>query len=232
MKIELSAGKSFKVCLSIIGVMFLLNVGVLIAQFGFNVPAKNYFVHLFNMEYEYNLPSIWSAVQLLYAAILLYVLSRQMFDENNKYKWLWGLLSLAFFYLCLDEAFELHEKSMKITHQLLNTGGIFYYSWVIPAGVALFIMGIVYLKFTLALPKRTRNLFIISAIIYAGSAIFFELLEGPIEQAGHWMNLPYSILVLIEETLEMLGICLFTYSIIDYADTRAPNKPLQETQVQ
>jgi hypothetical protein len=220
MKIEITARKSFIVCLSIIGAMFILNTAVLIAQFGFGLAENNYFVRLLNMEYEHNLPTIWSAIQLLYASILLYVLSRQMFKEADKYKWLWALLSLAFFYLCMDEAFELHEKSMAPTHQLLGTGGALYYSWIIPAGIALFFMGLLYLKFTFDLPARTRNLFIIAGAIYVSSAIGFELLEGPIDQAGNWMNLPYAILVMIEETLEMFGICLFTYAVIDYSDNR------------
>jgi uncharacterized membrane protein YqgA involved in biofilm formation len=51
------------------------------------------------------------------------------------------------------------------------------------------LMGIVYLKFIFHLPVKTRNLFIISCAVYAGSAIGFELLEGSIDQAGNWMNL-------------------------------------------
>ncbi len=162
---------------------------------------------------------------MLYASLLLYCVSKKMFKEGDKYKWLWALLSLAFFYLCLDESFELHEKAMAPTHDLLNTSGILYYSWVIPAGLALIIMGFVYLKFVFQyLPTRTRNLFILAGAIYVGAAIGFELLEGPIDQAGHWMNLPYVLLVMVEETLEMFGICVFTYAIIDFADKRFPEK--------
>ena len=224
MKFEISAGKSFRITLSIIGVMLILHSVVMIAQYGLGVPKNNFFVHLLNMEYENNVPSLWSGLLLLYASFLLFCVSKQMFKEENKYKWLWALISFAFFYLCLDETFELHEKAMAPTHRLLNTGGIFYYSWVIPAGAALVVMGLVYLKFVFNLPARTRNLFILSGAIYVGSAIGFELLEGPIDQAGQWMNLPYALLVMVEETLEMFGICLFTYAIIDYADNRLPEK--------
>ncbi|MFA7229913.1 MAG: hypothetical protein WC071_01455 [Victivallaceae bacterium] len=226
MKIEFSSRKSFRFTLSIIGVMFVLHIFSMILQYGLGVPSKNFFVHLLNMEYENNIPSLWSGLLLLYASFLLFCVSRQMFKEEKSYKWLWTLLSLAFFYLCLDETFELHEKAMAPTHDLLNTGGIFYYSWVIPAGAALIIMGLVYLKFIFSLPARTRNLFILSGAIYVGTAIGFELIEGPIDQAGHWMNLQYAILVTFEETLEMFGICLFTYAVIDYADTRLPGKSL------
>ena len=219
MKFEISARKSFLVTLSVIGVMLLLHISAMIAQYGMGVPKNNFFVHLFNMEYENNLPSLWSGLLLLYASFLLYCVSKQKFKENDRFKWLWALLSLAFFYLCMDEVFELHEKAMAPTHKLLHTSGIFYYSWIIPAGIAVIIMGLV---FVFNLPARTRNLFILSAIIYAGSAIGFELLEGPIDQSGQWMSLPYAFMVMIEETLEMFGMCLFTYSIIDYADNHMP----------
>jgi len=218
MKIAFSARQSFLVTLSITGVMLVLNIAAIGAQFGLNVPENNFFVRLLNMEYENNLPTSWSALLLLYASALLYNLSKQKFKKTDPYKWLWALLSLAFFYLSLDESFELHEKLMGPTSQFLELSSIFYYSWVIPAGIALIFMGIVYLKFIFNLPFKTRILFIISCAIYVGSAIGFELLEGPIDQAGNWMNLPYTILVTMEETLEMFGICLFTYAVIDYTE--------------
>jgi hypothetical protein len=218
MKIVFSARQSFLVTLSITGVMLILNTAAIVAQFVLGFPENKFFVRLLNMEYENNLPTSWSAMLLLYASALLYCLSKNIFKKAGKYKWLWALLSLAFFYLAMDEAFELHEKLMGPTSNLLELSGIFYYSWIIPAGIALMLMGIVYLKFIFNLPIKTRYLFIISCVIYAGSAIGFELLEGPIDQAGNWMNLPYTILVTLEETLEMFGICLFTYAVIDYTD--------------
>ncbi|WP_457550980.1 hypothetical protein [Desulfobacula sp.] len=218
MKIEFSARQSFLVTLSITGVMLVLHIATIVAQFGLGVPENKFFVRLFNMEYENNLPSGWSAMLLLYASVLLYYLSKQKFKKAETYKWLWALLSLAFFYLSLDEAFQFHEKLMGPTSQFLELSGIFYYSWIIPAGIAVILMGIVYLKFIFNLPFKTRILFIISCAIYVGSAIGFELLEGPIDQAGNWMNLPYTILVTLEETLEMFGICLFTYAVIDYTE--------------
>jgi hypothetical protein len=224
MKLEISARKSFLIALSIIGVMLILHAVVMTAQYGLGVSKDNFFVVLCNMEYEKNLPSLWSGLQLLYASFLLYCVSRQMFKEEDKFKWLWALLSLAFFYLCMDETFELHEKAMAPTHNLLNTGGVFYYSWIIPAAAALIVMGLVYLKFVFSLPPKTRNLFILAGAIYVGAAIGFELLEGPIDQAGNWMNFTYCLLVMFEESLEMFGICIFCYAIIDFADNHKKSK--------
>ncbi len=220
MKKQFQAKKTFFLLLSCISALFLLNGATLIYRFGFGAPNSSFFFHFFNMENEHNLPSTYSALQLLFAAVLLYNLFKEMRFENAKYKWHWGLLSLAFFYLCMDEAFELHEKSMEPMHRIVETGGALYYGWIIPASICILIMGIVYFKFLFNLPGRTRNLFIAAGIIYVGAAIGFEMIEGPLDQKGQWMSLTYAILVMIEETLEMFGIALFCYAIIDYENRR------------
>jgi hypothetical protein len=66
MKIEFSARQSFLVTLSITGVMLVLHTATIFAQFGLGVPENKFFVRLFNMEYENNLPTNWSALLLLY----------------------------------------------------------------------------------------------------------------------------------------------------------------------
>lgn len=220
---QLQAAKTFTVLASIITILLLLNCATLVYKFGFGASEYSFFFHVFNMEYEQNVPTIYSALQLLFAAFLLYGVFKDKLAQNDLFKWHWGLLCLAFVYLSFDEAIELHEKSMPYVERISKTTGPLFYGWIIPASICVFVMGLFYIRFLLALPVRSRNLFIISGIIYVGSAIGFEMIEGPMEQSGNWMTLPYATLVTIEETLEMLGIALFCYAVIDY-ENRLKNK--------
>lgn len=47
-----------------------------------------------------------------------------------------------------------------------------------------------------------------------------ELLESPISEGGGYQSLRYMALVTIEEFLEMTGVVMFTYSVLDYIAMR------------
>jgi hypothetical protein len=66
------------------------------------------------------------------------------------------------------------------------------------------------------LPQRTLSLFVISGTIYVLGALGFELISG-FEATIHSQNtILYAILSTSEEVLEMLGIALFNYSLLEY----------------
>lgn len=221
MAIELRARSILRATLLITFLMAVGHVAVEIIRFHVADGQTSGLNQLFNLEYERNVPTFWSSTLLLFASVLLAMLAWQIRREGGDYVIHWSVLSAAFLYLSLDEWLQLHERIMGPMQRLLPTDdGPFYYGWIIPAGILVAIMGLAYLKFLLRLPRRTAVLFLVSGVIYVGAAIGFEMLEGPLDAAGEWMNPTYSLLVGMEETLEMIGICLFAYAVIDYAARR------------
>ena len=66
------------------------------------------------------------------------------------------------------------------------------------------------------LPTKTRRLFVVAAIVYIVGVIGTELIAGWYVELYGRNNLTYSFLAMLEETLEMIGIIVFIYALLDY----------------
>ena len=73
-----------------------------------------------------------------------------------------------------------------------------------------------YLKLFLNLPKRTKYLFVLSCSIFLIGQLAFEMLEGKHAEIYTRNNLTYAVYYTIEEFLEMMGLTIFIYALLDY----------------
>jgi hypothetical protein len=128
----------------------------------------------------------------------------------------WQLLAVIFLYLSLDEAVAIHEKWSNPVKSLLSTDGLFYHAWVIPAILFVSVFLMLYLRFLAHLPPKTRRLFKISSIIYITGAIGFEMISGALINSGGTKGLAYILCTHVEEGLELLGLSIFLYGLLDY----------------
>ncbi|MFK5937894.1 MAG: hypothetical protein QM497_05785 [Sulfurimonas sp.] len=128
---------------------------------------------------------------------------------------------MIFLFLSIDEMISIHENFTRITKLLVDTTGLLYYAWIIPYGIALIIFILTYSKFLLHLPKNIMLLFILSGSIFVLGAIGIEMFGGENVELMKGSNdsLHYAVLYTIEETLEMLGIALFIYTLLTYIKT-------------
>jgi len=170
---------------------------------------------LFDFNTESNVPTFFSSVNLLVAGILLFFIASV--HKTNRVSCLyWYFLSAIFVYLSVDEIASLHERLMVPLSRVLNTSGIFFYSWVIPYGAAVMLLFGIYLKFLLQLPRKVLLLFVVSGVVFIGGAIGFELFGGWQHQLHGTDTILYAVLYTCEELLEMLGVILFIYSLLFY----------------
>lgn len=191
-------------------------------------------VTLFNLDKEKNIPTFFSTFLLLFAALLLGVITILKRNQTASYVSHWALLSFGFFFMAADEASGLHEKFIRPTRELLGDGnlGVFYFTWVIPAIALVLVLALFFLRFLLHLPPKTRRSFLIAATIYLGGAIGFELIGGRIVEL-HGQILPYKIVVTVEESLEMTGIIIFIWTLLvfiaeNYKEVRFCFDPVRE----
>ena len=81
-------------------------------------------------------------------------------------------------------------------------------------------IGLAYLKFVWALPKRTRLHFIMAGVIFLTGALGIEMLGAREADIYGYYTVIYSFLYSLEEMLEMLGIVLFIYALLSYLAQR------------
>jgi len=181
--------------------------------------------NFFYLGTEKNLPSLFSALQLWFAAIVLFILSITRFSAKDKYRFHWAILGVIFLFLGYDEWKSVHEKISNYLHNYFHFHGIFFLAWVIPASIFLVFLGLFFLRFLLALPVKTRTRIIISAAIFLGGAVGLEMIESIfVEKNGGDVGIPIVTLIHIEEFLEMFGIAYFIYALFEFAYEVGPRE--------
>ena len=120
----------------------------------------------------------------------------------------------------LDEAVQIHERLTKLTASKFTflDSAFLTFAWVIPYTILFLVVAVSLFKFVLALPKRTRNLFIVSGVLFIGGALGFEFIESyVVSQDG--FNQVYWWLATVEEVMEITGVIVLIYALLDYINT-------------
>ena len=170
---------------------------------------------LFNVDEERNLPTWLSSNLILMNGLIIIQIAYYKRIAKQAYFWHWMVLGLLFLWLSFDEFAQLHEKLIEPVRYVLDTSGYFYNAWVIPVGILVFFLGIMYLPFLFHLTPVIRRYFIISTLLYLAGAIGIEILGSPyreyLDQQGLYNDVNYLLITHVEEILEIVGMSLFLY---------------------
>jgi hypothetical protein len=177
--------------------------------------SENYYwIQLFGLAYEQNLPTWYVSCLFLLCALLLAMIAATMHKQRRPYVIHWGMLALAFLYISCDETATIHELSSG----WFNLHGIFYYGWVIPGSLVVAGMGLLFLTFLGHLPRRTRVRFVVAGFIYVTGALCLDMVCAYLDDRSGTDTILYGMFDLIEESLEILGITLFLLALLDYVN--------------
>ena len=168
----------------------------------------------FTLDREMNVPATFSAIILLIAAGLLFVVFVARRKKRALFTTHWGFLSLIFVFLAYDEMFSFHESMIGPLRRFVNIGGIFSYEWIILAIPLVLILGISYFRFVFHLPPNIRILFILAALLFLGGSIGGEMFSGWYASKFGEGDANYVMLTIFEETLEMSGIVIFIHALL------------------
>lgn len=194
--------------------LLVFNIVGIIAKLNFDNGISYHLYNATSFDSETSLATFYSSLLLLLAAALLYFIYYYTKGSTNK-NISWLLLSIIFLYLSIDESVAIHEKFMLLIREEYNLSGFLYFSWVIPYGILLIIFSIYLIPFLLKLESKTRNLFIISGVVFVFGALGIELFEGKHFEI-HGKDMVFEILYTIEESFEILGVSLFIYALLRY----------------
>lgn len=173
----------------------------------------------FSLGSENNPPTYYASFAILFCAFLLAFIGFFGAQAGRRQSWNWYLLAIVFVFLALDESIELHERLIEPTRAVINAQGVFYYAWIILYGVAFAVLSAAYLRFLLRLPRFTAILFVSAGSVFVSGAIGFEMLGGYVIQKSGSATVSYVVLQTFEEVLEMAGIILFIYALVDYIES-------------
>lgn len=214
--IKLDAGRVLRFLLIVIAGLLLIHIAL---QFVYRVLDIDFVSTLrgrFDVDNEISIPDWFSQIILFVPVILggiLASISRKKKDGNAIY---WGLLTLLFLYLSVDEGAMLHEAFItKFREWTVSSGssGLAEHTWLIPVGLAFCAMLVPFVRFLRRLPARTVRLLCLGVAIYVSGAIIFETIDLTYITG----NFAYhGLAVAFEEGLEMVGTSLIIYTLLDY----------------
>ena len=189
-----------------------------------DAPVLEDLVPSLSLSFERNVPTWWSSSLLLACALAAGAIAR----GATRWRRHWWGMAAAFGYVSLDETAELHEH----LGDHLDTSGVLFFGWVIPAAAILVVLAAAYLRFMLALPAATRRRLLLAGAIYIGGAVGMELPLGWWTQRAGSDNLGYALIDWVEETLEMVGASLTILALVRHRQEEPPPVSEANTAVQ
>lgn len=212
-------------------VLGLVSAFLLVVSVITQVIAHEYQVHygglvrIFDLNAEGNLPTLFSAMILLFASFLLFLIGAAKKKEKAAFALHWTVLAIIFLYLALDEAGGIHELTISPLRKWLGTtGGVFHFAWVIPAMALLIVFAVAYFRFVMQLTMKYRILFVVAGTAFVAGAVGMEMVGARYFAAVHGRrDLIYLAITTVEEALEMGGIILFIHALLAYMRSNLPD---------
>jgi hypothetical protein len=227
MEFQLGARTFVRVLAGIAAALLALHLAETILFHVFGHRRLMGLVGTFNMNFENNIPTFFSAFLLLAGSMLNLLASRRpgVTPQDARY---WRWLALIFLLLALDEDAALHELWIEPLHALFPLGGPLYFAWVIPYGIGLVVIALLYLRFVLRLPAPTGQLVLLAGTLYVTGAFGLELVGGwYLSRHDESVDYTYSLLIAVEESLEMCGSILLIHALLDYIRSGLVDAPVR-----
>ena len=170
----------------------------------------------FDLDREHNIPTYFSAILLLISGLLSSAIALAKNNRKDTSVPYWAILALIFIFMSLDEETSIHEMFMDPLRDMLDAGGIFYFTWVVIAIplVVLFVIG--YWRFFQQVPRKFRNWLFISLGLYLAGALGLELLGGWYADQYSQNDLFYNVITTVEESLELIGAIFLIHTFLTY----------------
>jgi hypothetical protein len=184
-----------------------------------SVRGLGFIIGILYVGAERNIPTAFSALILIIASTLLFVITVLKWRRPKSFYLIWLILSIGFFYLAMDDAMILHETILGQKDGVIlgrQFTGFLRHAWIIPFLLTIPFLILLFYKFLINLDNRTRNLFLISATLFVGGAIGIESIGGYIKDTIGIDNWWYYLEVAVEESVEMAGVITFIYALLDY----------------
>lgn len=193
----------------------IVSVAGQLAVRAFDWHPERDIVSFTNIDRERNIPTTFQAALMLTSAAALAGIAVMKRLARDRWTRHWGGLAVIFLLLGWDEIVEVHERFVEPLRRAFDLQGFLFFGWVIPAGMAVAFFAFAYLRFTLALPSRSRMLFIIAAITFVTGALVFEAIGGAYyESIDQSTDMTYVLISTVEETLEMAGLIVFLHAVL------------------
>jgi hypothetical protein len=177
-------------------------------------PELSNKIWLLDVDSEESALTWLSVVVAFSAAWLLFLASKDAAMRGSRFKYHWYALTVLFLVLSFDEFAGIHEKISAALSARMEHTGLMYFAWAAPAGILSMIGLAAFIPFIRSFPLTLAGLLVLSALIFLGGAVGFEMIGGSVAEVEGIESFRYRILTNVEEGLEMAGVLIFIYVLL------------------
>ena len=199
------------------GILMLTGLGMYQLRTGPLPPYLGHFSRRFLPWEEVTFHTWLSSAGLLLSAVILMLIGIAAYRERKAYARHWIALAFVFLILSVDEVAALHEITANFVRIVMDPQGFLSYPWVVVGLIVSGLLGIAFLRFIVRLPTKTRALVVLAGLTYLGGALGMEMVAANYESLHGAENFGYFMISSTEELMEMLGVAVFLYALLDYA---------------
>jgi len=181
------------------------------------------FTKEFDVNSEANITTYYSVSMAIISSLLLFTVAYFKMQEKDKYRFHWAILGAFLLYISMDDASVIHEKFSRYLKGWTVLGGWFEYKWVILGIAVVVILGITFFRFWLQLDTKYKILFLVSAGLFFGGAVGFEVLGGRWAYSFGSKNFTYVLFTTFEQGLQYSGLTTLVYTLLTYLRTYFPH---------
>ena len=136
------------------------------------------------------------------AAVLLLHQARILRAQGGAWHAWWSVLGIGFCVMSMDEVVGMHEFMNSMMEDT---------PWTVVGFPVLVLVGMAYLPFLWHHRMRTGLLFLVAGAIYGGAAVGVEHFTD-----SDLNSLHYNMWTALEEGMEMMGVILLIYAVLDH----------------
>lgn len=203
--------------------LILIQCCLLVLVHMFDRPYVFGLVDAFDFGGENNITALVSTLLMMVCALMLAFSGAVAAPPLKRLPWF--LLACVFVFLGIDEATMIHEYASAPVRALIGEDRVPHLAWVLPYGAAMLLLGAVLLPWFLKLDRQVQIRFVLAGGLFVLGAIGFELAESQVVQAilanhpdtdlAELQHPTVDLLILFEESLEMIGLSLFLHTLVD-----------------
>ncbi len=174
-------------------------------------------VRTFDLLRDMNVPTWYSSANLSLSAVLLAVIAFAKRAAQDRFTLYWFGLSLIFVLLSVDETATIHEGIQAALRIGIDSDSTLY-GLVAIAATSLFALAVfaIYLRFLAHLPRKTMVLFLVAGGVFVGGAVGLDYIGELYKNVYGEDNFTFAMMNGVEEVLEMGGVIIFIYALLDH----------------
>lgn len=211
--VRMSANRILAYLLFVIGLLVFVHLALgALAYYSGSSWAKELY-EVFSVGYDQSVPTHFAVCQWFVGAALAFKIGARTKNSARERRG-WFIIAAVALFNSIDELAMFHERLTGPVRSFLGAEGFLFYAWVIPYAAIILVLCLILTKFLLSISRDTLLLLVISGVVFVLGAVGLEMVGANIVYNGSIDGLIYKLVFTLEETLEMLGVSLFIYTLL------------------